>query len=426
MAKYATFTVPDAKRIAAATRRVEGSPRTYLHVPQRVPMGGGGGGTPVAPILGGGGPFTIAEYDATTGDIVGTMYRGKRRSSSVTALSDFHILYGSDGYLYSLGDGATLYNRDSGIVTKWNKDSFEKVWDSNRNGLTTVTPGSPTGAIGDDSFGPSLIEADDGYFWCRDGVNVNRINSSGVQQSNYVAGTGGEVILPTGENGAVIVVNDTTNYATGNALVRLNSSGTLTHSVAYTGAGTSAAAEAKVSGSYLIHLNRGITVATVRNVADLTSVTSHTPGGSIYGLATDGTQVFMGKTNYESRDITNLATTLWTGDANPIASSANYMLYQRGKLYHLTTSGRVVRINPSSGAIIFNVTSGVLPLQHANLAAVGSDFLMNAQTAATGNNIVCVNESDGSIRWRDYWASVRGIIVSDDDRIWVCGLRSDQ
>jgi outer membrane protein assembly factor BamB len=102
------------------------------------------------------------------------------------------------------------------------------------------------------------------------------------------------------------------------------------------------------------------------------------------------------------------------------------MLYQRGKLYQFATTPRVVRINPSDGTIIFNVTASMLGLQHAPLAAVGSDFLMLGQNAATGHNLYCMNESDGSIRWRDYWLGIRAVIVSDDDRIWVCGIRSDQ
>lgn len=36
MAKYGVFSVPDAKRIAAATKRVEGSPGTFVRVPERV------------------------------------------------------------------------------------------------------------------------------------------------------------------------------------------------------------------------------------------------------------------------------------------------------------------------------------------------------------------------------------------------------
>lgn len=43
MAKFGTMTVPDMKRVARATRIVEGSPRTYLHVPERVPRNVGGG-----------------------------------------------------------------------------------------------------------------------------------------------------------------------------------------------------------------------------------------------------------------------------------------------------------------------------------------------------------------------------------------------
>lgn len=35
MAKYGVFSVPDAKRIAAATKRVEGSPGTFVRVPER-------------------------------------------------------------------------------------------------------------------------------------------------------------------------------------------------------------------------------------------------------------------------------------------------------------------------------------------------------------------------------------------------------
>lgn len=36
MATYGVFSVPDAKRIAAATKRVEGSPGTFVRVPERV------------------------------------------------------------------------------------------------------------------------------------------------------------------------------------------------------------------------------------------------------------------------------------------------------------------------------------------------------------------------------------------------------
>jgi hypothetical protein len=45
MSDFGIFRTADAKRIAAATRRVEGTARTYLRVPERVPRHSGGCGT---------------------------------------------------------------------------------------------------------------------------------------------------------------------------------------------------------------------------------------------------------------------------------------------------------------------------------------------------------------------------------------------
>lgn len=45
MAKFGVFTVPDAKKVAEATRRTLGGPRTMLHVPYRPAIRHGGGGT---------------------------------------------------------------------------------------------------------------------------------------------------------------------------------------------------------------------------------------------------------------------------------------------------------------------------------------------------------------------------------------------
>jgi hypothetical protein len=42
--KYGITTTRDLKRIVAVTRRVEGSPRTYLHVPEQISRRFGGGG----------------------------------------------------------------------------------------------------------------------------------------------------------------------------------------------------------------------------------------------------------------------------------------------------------------------------------------------------------------------------------------------
>lgn len=369
------------------------------------------------------GPFTIVEYDATSGEIVSTFYRKYRRTSTQqTTFGDYVLLHSSDGFLYAAGD--TISNHDTGTIWKWNKNTGELIWASNRNGLTAAPVAVPSGQLPTNQNAPNLVEADDGAIWVMDGSNVARHDpDTGEQTHAYSASNPRESLIPTGIGGGVLIFGDNTDTNIRSLTNTAASAATL----AMDSIGTRGLYPSVVNGQLLVWIGTVTDIIGIYNASTLASVTTlATSSNDPTGMASDGTTAFMARTDYEGRDVTNLSTLLWTGD--PVPSTVGFhMFYRNGALYHfMGTATRVLRIDPSNGTIMWNITSGAMPLVSARAADAGTDFVVyGSSSVGSGTNIHCLNASDGSTRWTDFWGTIYSIIVTDDDRIFACGLRRE-
>ena len=191
MSKVFGFDEASFRRVQDATRRVLGTANRGSQRTRRQPVVGGGGATIIQAH---GGPWTIAEYDPVTGDIIATFDRGRRRSTTST-LTDFDMIVSSDGYLYAIGAGGI--NRDSGCIVKWDINTSDlnarRIWDSDRNGFNTPTmPSADLGGNGANAV-LHLLEASDGAIWGGPGPDtsshVGRFNATSGAQTH--AGFGG-------------------------------------------------------------------------------------------------------------------------------------------------------------------------------------------------------------------------------------------
>jgi hypothetical protein len=419
VADYGVFRTNDAKRIAAATRRVEGSPRTYVHVPQRVPNRGAGGGgrTPGDPAFGS--PWTIAEYDAPSGAVVKTYYRGRNRAVVGGILFDQAIIWHSGGYLIAGGTGDI--NADSGCIVRWDVDSGEKQWESDDNGGTATVFGTSVGTPATNKC-KQLVEASDGYIWaCQSNGgsgHVTRTNpTTGVQTHSYNAQF--MQVFPADSNGGVVL-----HQASGSPYLRVLDN-TATSTATYTTVTT------RVSE------NNGILCCcasssdlTLLNADDLTTIDSlAAPSGIWLGCVSDGTHVYGAYTsNYIKLDATNLAAAaIWTNTKSTDLTMNLFM--HEGRLYdcHYQTAnnalGGIAKINTSDGSVTWNYTTSGRVQSDSHTIAFGSDFVVFTTVGAGIYDIICLDDSTGAMRWRDTWQEARGVVVTDDDRVFICGQR---
>lgn len=396
--------------------RVHRPVRKARRMPRRRNVGGGTTRTGDPSF---GAPWTIAEYEPATGGILGTFYRGRNRGATTGSLFDTGMLWSSDDFLYASGSGDI--NADTGCIVKWNPSSREKEWESSDNGGNATVFPTTNAAVTEAIL--TLVEASDGFIWSCSGPGgtsyITRTNpETGVQSHSY--GTAAAMQLFRADNSGGIVIH---NQAASPYLRVLDNTATSTATHTTT--------------TFNVNENNGVlcctsTSAALRllNADDLTTIDSlAAPSGVWLGAVSDGTHVYAAySANYTKLDATNLAAAaLWT-NTKDTDLSLNLFLHD-GRLYdcHYQNAnnniGGVVKIDTSTGAELWDYTNHGRVLHEPSGIAFGSDFVVFVTIGTNTYTVVCVNDSDGSLRWRDTWSGVRKVLVAPDDRVFVCGQK---
>lgn len=367
--------------------------------------------------------FTVVEYDAATGAIVQIFDRGRNRNNLAAGGESQLMLSADEQFLYAGGlGGGNAADESDGSIVKWDVsgDTADRVWRSDQGSNTAVFFGGVLGS--NPCLGPCLFEANDGYIWACSGASTadeaSRTDPDSGSQVNGIGSTIGHRFMNCPTSGSVILAFN----GTGDNLRILDSSATQTHAF------NSTMIDAKETGGQVV----GITGASlfIRSGTDLSAVDSRAaPAGAYRAVATDGTSVFVAhNTSYISYDITNLATVNYTNVVKPHTNS-NALVFHDGRLYDSSVgtapAGAIVKVNPSSGAVIWSSTEGA-SANTARTIAVGSDFVISYRRtvhSSTGHQLMCLNDSDGSLRWGDFWG-VSSIVVTSDDRIFCGGSRT--
>lgn len=414
MAKVGAFSVPDCHRIVRAVHAVEGGPRTYVHVPQRVPNNSGVGST------GGGGgsssgtAWTIAEYDPISGARIRTFDRGRGRST--VSVGDAFMLIGSDGYLYAAGTGHI--NELTGAVIKWDIDTGEQVWASDSGSLDITEVGALDTAS---AVGSLLVEASDGFIWYTGGVfgsdsylcrfdpttgEQTHASSSAVRiHSLFVADSDGGVgTIYQSTSGTTIRVYDDT----------------VTQTASYVGA----VQDAMVHDGLIYAAELTTDTIFILNADDLTSVDSRTlTASNPISITSDGTTVWVCcdevSDTIRAYDATNLAAAE-VFNVSKDAAEIREMIYDNGELFIFGNGTR--SMNPTTGAELWEHT-GAYQLRRPGNVGVGSDYLaISTNVGSALGNVFCLERSSGDVRWHEQWNG-GGCIVGPDDRLFICGAR---
>jgi hypothetical protein len=431
--RYGVFSKPDCQRIKRVVHTVEDSPRQYVRVPEQVSrnLGGGGGTIGLTGTLLG--AWTTSEHDATTGVTLATWYRGPSREW-ITA-KDYDVLLTSDGKILTNGEVNTGY--DNGIAVLQADASQSVIWHSDMNGLTAVT--STSGGV---TRGKTLIESSDGYYWLAGAASVGRINpttgefthryANGVVSAFFPCPLAGHVIVVPG-NGVLIAILDATATAIATAATsgRVDVSGSVV--AAAIGAGS-------------------LTVYDSSTLAVIDTRTEAITWGTMGDAATDGTNVYFMSQNggLRAQLASNLATDVWAVAAGGTYTSESLHMHD-GYLYQVygTTSFTVRKTDPSDGSTVWtssahNTGGSDNAINIGGRLAFGTDFIVFTVTTigstlgnAASRNVICLNKSDGTLRWYDWDGSQTisgvgniqqafGCYVSADDRVFVAHDRKQQ
>lgn len=420
MADYGIFREKDARRIAKATKRVEGMPGTFLHVPYRPAR-------TFQPQQRTNSTFasahTVREYDPSTGEVIQVFDRGRRRSDSPSASQDWGILYSSDGYLYCSGQGY-INGSTHGVIRKYDPDTGECLWTSSAGAFSGPIHGSPGSS--NTTLNNYIVEATDGYIWClgtdSSGFCVGRFNPSTGAQTHKVGYTGPEGIYAL-DSGRVAVVG---GLGGGKFLVILDA--TATELGNYATSSISAVCVYSSGSRIAIGDNAGgspnLKILSSANGSVLDSRTS--PGIAYQAIACDGTTLYATGTSYYSYDANNLATVNWTHARDgTFVTGQKRLVLQGGYLYEWAPHIR--KLNISDGSEVWESSGAsrnpqTAPSGYAG-CAIGSDFLVTLSPDAD-QQFYCLSLSDGSCRWFDQQDDVpRSVHVSSNDRAFVCGTR---
>lgn len=393
--------------------------------PIRWPGGGAGSGGGTVDITGTTtGPWTIAEYEPITGEIIRTFDRGRRRDSTTASTFDHDIIMGADGYLYAGGTGSMpRINRHDGGVTKWDPDTGERIWDF-FDSTTVAEISGPTSASAADH---ALAMDVDGNIWSggstvsgnspvvidpATGLQLGAGNGSGTtRRSVWPLSTGGAITVP-GQGGAdTVSAWDSTPAET-----------------------------AGISTSYaevLVVNDRVYAITTARTAihildTSLSVIDSRSaPGVATYaGMTTDGTTVWTATNTespikYRAYDATSLATEIT--NANRTIGTIHTFHYRNGFLYLSLNSGAMRRIHPTTLAETWITTGTTFNPFWRPHVGIGSDFVVIQSGGGTGT-IYCLEASTGATRWQDVCATVSSspggsVLVTDDDRVFVGSIR---
>jgi hypothetical protein len=426
--KYGITTSRDLKRITAATRRVEGTPGTYVRVPDRVPRrGAGGGGGSV--IQSNGGPFTILEYDAETGDPIQTLDRGRERSATPNVTdTDVLVVEDDDGtWLYAVGFG--YINRSTGVIAKWNAETGEREWDSDAGAFSGPIFAQTNGG----NTSNRLVVASDGFIWAigtdTSDTCIGRFNATTGVQTHKIA-----IALSTS-----LFISMQALPVDGKVLVSFGSTLGGQYARIYDDTGTSVAnLTAAPFRDYVI--NGSLIYATMTAGADRLKIYDFTlteqdsraaPGAEAYGaIATDGTTVWVTTSGgatpmIRAYDATNLATENWNAAQDAAMATVTRLIHANSALY--TFAAAIRKHSVADGSETWqSAASGFRPTVNPgtrNYCQVGTDFVLVC--APSGNEqVYCLNDTDGTTRWFDEWtAGANGSLVTADDRVFVCGGR---
>lgn len=425
MADYGIMRSGDLRRVAAATRRVEGMPRTFLEVPQQI-ANRGSNSIPQSILQGLTNVWTIAEYNATTGEIVKKLDRGRRRQTNKESI-DIALLLSSDGFLYAAG--ARDIDRSDGNIVKWDIDATvdaSRVWDSTHGGLNPTVfhdlGGSGHAAV---TLYAPIFEASDGFIWGVVGRGtddyVSRTNpTTGAQTHSYTLTVGVQAIYQADNSGGVVIAGITDQgggvYA---RVLDATATSTATFTSQYNDMYEDAGVLSACSTSQLY----------LRNADDLTSIDSRAPVADTYFTCChDGTLVYVtGSSTYYAYDQTNLATLSWSAATRPNNRSHHLTLnggslwdcfYQSGS----NSVGGLAKVDPTDGSVDWSYTAaGSVYIKTS--VAFGTDFVVIVTFSTGGYDIVCLEKSSGSVRWRDFWTRPMSVVITADDRVFICGER---
>ena len=375
-----------------------------------------------------GGPWTIAEYDPDTGSIIRTMDRGRRRQTN-TISKDVAILLAEDGdHIYAAG--VLDINEADGEVVKWNINNYSRQWNSAKGSKTpTVFSDITSGFASVRPYGP-ILEASDGFIWTCFGRGVgsdtvSRINpTTGAQTHEFAVSSGILQLMKADSSGGVVAASIT---ATGGKYMRV-----LDATAAETASYSTAIVDVYESGGILVTVEGGPALRTL-NADDLTSIVNRgapSDASSFLSACHDGTHVYTASTTkYFKYDMATLATEVWASAARGHNNSHALKMHPtNGHFYDCAftggsnTVGGIYKVAAADGVTAWSYTTqGSVFIRTA--LAFGTDFVVFIGFTNGGYNIYCLEDSDGSVRWNDFWTQPYGLQVTSDDRIFVCGPR---
>lgn len=378
-------------------------------------------------------PWTTCEYDITNGDRLITFDRGKRRSQS-TNLIDTDMVFSTDGdgnpRLYVCGQG--YINREFGVIVCYDPDSGEKLWESDA--------GANTGPIFADKTNSYTINrmcmSSDGFLWVI-GTDtstscVGRFNAeTGVQTHKYAMSVAANLVqgvYPLSADGKVLVTTTTLIGGTKGAVILDD---TATEVASQT---DGIIRDIVINGDLIFTVNStGSNRLKIYDSSLTIQDDRAAPGAEAYGplaVKDDGTVVYVGTSGgathmLRAYDATNLATENWNASVDSGVGTARRLIYANSALYSF--AARVRKHSATDGSETWDSpTSGIAPSVIAvapNACQVSSSRII-VLTGDTNEHVWCLSESTGEVLWFDDWSdNPYSALITDDDRLFVCGLR---
>lgn len=381
---------------------------------------------------GSGSPWTTAEHDPLTGDVVAKFDRGLSRAYYATtagAAVDYDVaLDASETKL--LTNGSATVARNSGIGARYDLVAETRDWFYELGSIPSNDELFFNGTL-PVLTSKYIIEASDGFIWFAVTGAAVRVDPDDGLVTHRVLITGPSIprFFPSSLAGAIVSWFGLSSTSARVSVLKDD--------------GTSAA---DLTGVVYTDVQEGagkIVTMTATDIAswnsnDLSAISSGTPtGGNLGSLATDGTTVWV-FTNEATRKVRAFAIgALAAGselfNANSPAQVVRFAKYNPidGNVY-LQAGSNLYQIDPTTGAT--NWTASLNAVSGRNAIAFGSDFVVVITELNNGENVTCFETVDGTIRWEDFifpaltatgFSSSHGksVIVASDDRVFISSVR---
>jgi hypothetical protein len=382
-----------------------------------------------------GGPWTIAEYDPATGEIIQRWDRGRPRdaqSLSTGAVGDVGLLHHVDdddnAWLYAAGYGVVTPTRESPIV-KWDPDAADpadaRVWNSDQGAHSGPLHQNLFSGRGAGNAG-TICRASDGAIWIvgTDTINfcVGRYDpATGAQTHKLGSLSNIDAILALPSDGKVLLVRS-------NRLDVLDDTATIVATLMVSSYGFDVGASrifvTQSSSGTIKAYDFSLTEQDTATIADFQWGPCYAQGGTVYVLGFD---VLPFTQKLYALDATDLSTQLWASDEITDGLAVNSVLERAGDAVFVFGDQYVTKLDIADGSAIWVKGPSAGNVGPRPCHAVGSDFVITTSAGGgAGRGMLCLNDSDGSVRWFESYPFAgyqSSVVVTPDDRVFICGPR---